>query len=239
MLERIRKNRRFIVVARIELDRIENTDCLKKCGKEKRKSETINELCTLTCSCNDNLPIRCVGDWAEKKIFHLVQYFGIFAIGMKNKWNINYIEICSGPGRCIDRTTGTEFDGTALAIMKHKAFPHINKAIFIDYDENVVNTINERIKRLRIDNAYSIKGDYYKPEELCGYLRKELNSTSLNLVFIDPTDCSVPFDLIKKIKSVFHNVDMIINVASGTDVNRNIINVVLEPERYTGIPPVC
>jgi hypothetical protein len=43
-----------------------------------------------------------------QKIFHLIQYFGIFTIGMKSKWqgNINYIEICSGPGRCVNRENG-------------------------------------------------------------------------------------------------------------------------------------
>jgi hypothetical protein len=34
----------------------------------------------------DQLPVRCVGKWAYEKIYRLVQYFGIFANGMKNKW---------------------------------------------------------------------------------------------------------------------------------------------------------
>jgi hypothetical protein len=80
----------------------------------------------------DDGAVRCVGDWAEQKIFYLVQYFGIFATGMKAKWSgkINYIEICSGTGRCINRHTGMEFDGTSLAIMNHKAFKNIRKALF-------------------------------------------------------------------------------------------------------------
>jgi hypothetical protein len=52
-------------------------------------------------------------------------------------------------------------------------------------------------------------------------------------VFIDPTDCSVPFSLIANIKQVLPNTDLIINLASGTDYNRNIINALLKQESYS------
>ena len=55
----------------------------------------------------------------------------------------------------------------------------------------------------------------------------------LNIVFIDPTDCSVPFALIIEITKVLPNVDFIINLASGTDYNRNIINTLLNQDRYS------
>jgi hypothetical protein len=53
-------------------------------------------------------------------------------------------------------------------------------------------------------------------------IESEINPRSLNLILIDPTDCSVPFELIKKIKEALPNVDFIIHVATGTDFNRNI-----------------
>ncbi len=41
----------------------------------------------------------------------LAQYFGVFAGGMWKRWaGLNYIEICSGPGRCVSRETGEEVD---------------------------------------------------------------------------------------------------------------------------------
>jgi len=54
----------------------------------------------------------------------------------------------------------------------------------------------------------------------------------LNLVFIDPTDCSVPFQLIKSMKKVVPNMDLIINIASGTDFNRNVGNALKNPNGY-------
>ena len=39
---------------------------------------------------------------------------------------------------------------------------------------------------------------------------------------MDPTDCSVPFELLVQLKRTIKNIDIIINVATGTDFNRNI-----------------
>lgn len=209
--------------ARIDLERVSNPKCLKNCNQEHRKNISVEDLCTCTRSITDTLPIRCVGEWAEEKIYLLSQYFGIFATGMKNKWSeINYIEICSGPGRCINRNAGIELNGTSLMIMKHPAFQYIHKALFFDYNTNVVNILNQRIDILKNQKAKAYQGDYNKPNDLCNIITSNCSPYSLNLILIDPTDCSVPFELLIKLKSLFKHIDMIINVATGTDFNRNI-----------------
>ena len=218
----------------LNLNYIKNEGCKRGCSKSERSLITENDLCTDANSVYHNLPIRCVGKWAEEKIYHLVQYFGIFSNGMKNKWNgeLNYIEICSGPGRCVSRDDGMEFDGTALSILKHKAFRHIKKALFFDFNNIVIETLNKRIENLGIKNAKVLFGDYSQPEKLRDEIRNIVNPKSLNLVFIDPTDCSVPFSLISNIKQVIPKTDFIINLATGTDFNRNVINALLKKESY-------
>jgi len=135
----------FFMSIRYDLNYSYNNDCLKECNKKTRKQVTENDLCDLTKSVNDYLPIRCVGEWGMEKIYLLIQYFGIFATAMKDKWpSINYIEICSGPGRCINRNRGTEFDGTALSIIRHDAFKYIDKALFFDFNDSVIETLNSR-----------------------------------------------------------------------------------------------
>jgi three-Cys-motif partner protein len=148
---------------------------------------------------------------------------------MKNKWNgnLNYIEICSGPGRCINRETGEEFDGTALCIVQHQAYAHIKKALFFDIDDIAISTLNKRLSELHIGNAEGLKGDYYDPQKLCDIIAQKIDPKSLNIVFLDPTDCSIPFSLLQNITSILPNVDFIINIATGTDFNRNIKNVLL------------
>lgn len=209
-------------MARIELNRINNPACIKGCNKDQRQLIAENDSCSLVRSIIDNLQIRCVGEWAEEKIYLLYQYFGIFAVGMNKKWSLNYIEICSGPGKCINRQNGNEFDGTALSIINHDYFKLVNRAFFIDYDQNTIDALNKRIANLGFTHkALALRGDYNDPNSICNILQR-LSKNSLNLVFIDPTDCSVPFSLIKKVKEALNHVDLIINVATGTDFNRNI-----------------
>lgn len=209
-------------MSRIELNRKCNPACIKKCNKEARAKIAENDLCSYVKSIDDNLLIRCVGQWAEKKIYLLHQYFGIFAGGMKNKWPLNYIEICSGPGKCINRHDGYEFDGTAIAILKHKQFQNINRALFFDYDTRVVETLNQRIASLNLSHKAIAKlGDYNNPDSIINDL-KQLGTNCLNLILIDPTDCSVPFSIIRNITSTLKHVDLIINVATNSDFNRNI-----------------
>ena len=91
----------------------------------------------------DDLPIRPVGEWAYEKIYRLVQYFGIFAGGMKKRWpSLNYVEIGCGPGRCVLRENCLEIDGTALAIIRNPNFFSLQKAIFIDASPRVAEILN-------------------------------------------------------------------------------------------------
>ena len=222
---------------RIDINQQENSLCLKKCNKEKRKEITQEDLCTETISVIDQLPVRCVGAWAIQKIHHLVQYFTIFALGMKNKWDgrINYIEICSGPGRCINRSTGFEFDGTSLCIIQNDACKHLNKAMFFDYNPRVIDTLNSRIAANKISNAVALIGDYNDPDKICDDIISATRGIGLYLVFIDPTDCSLPFSLIRTLKDRLKNMDLIINFAIGTDFNRNIKKAIDAPETHQNV----
>lgn len=217
-----------------EFNEINNETCIHDCDRDQRKTTTENDLCIITKSKLDGLPVRCVGEWSRTKIYLLTQYFGIFSTGMSNKWsgNINYIEICSGPGRCVERSTGIEIDGTSLCILNHKAFKYLRSCFFFDSNPVVVDTLNQRIKRYDYANTKAYIGDYNNPDQICDIILTQANKYSLNLVFIDPTDCSLPFTMIESLKNNLPHVDLIINVAVGTDFNRNIGQVLSKPSSY-------
>lgn len=219
---------------RYQCEYMPNHNCKGHCNKVERFRIAPSDICSITKSASDGLPIRCVGEWAEQKIYLLSQYFGIFAQGMSNKWKgkINYIEICSGPGRCVNRNDRTEFNGTALSIVARPEFKYINKALFFDNNEQVVSVLNQRLYAANYLNARAFVGDYTEPKSICSTLSAEINKDSLNLVVIDPTDCSVPFDLLAALKSAIPRMDLLINVAIGTDYNRNVMNTLLQPEQY-------
>lgn len=207
-----------------------NKNCIQcKGGKENRKTDEFG-ICSETKSVSDGKSVRCIGDWGKDKIYYLTQYFGIFATGMKNKFSgkLNYLEICSGPGRCICRETGEEIDGTPLAIINHDSFKDLSKAFFIDYSDEVVDTLNDRIKARGLsEKVKAYKGDYHDTSSL-DIVLNQLPKNGLTLVLIDPTDCSLPFETVKYIANKLGRVDFLINVAIYTDLGRNAKNVALK-----------
>ena len=234
--------------ARLDLREQPNSGCLS-CDRMTRREFLENGVCKQTVSVLDQLPVRCVGGWSYDKIYRLVKYFGIFANGMKNAWKgLNYVEICSGPGRCIIRDQRTEMDGTALSIITHPVFLNLRKAFFIDADGGVVEALNARIAAAgKTPSAQAFIGDYNDADGLRSLLAK-LPSDCLNLAFIDPTECDIPFDTIVAVIEQLRNADLIINVALGTDVNRNLYLAITDPgfgkartkyESFLGSPGFC
>jgi len=139
-------------------------------------------------------------------------------------------------------------DGTALAIIRNRHFSSLRKAIFIDASSRVTEILNSRIAALAAQSvATAVVGDYEDGPSLCQILNN-LPPRSLNFVFIDPTECDVPFTTIQNVVGHLENADLLINVALGTDVNRNIIPAILLPshvkarekyERFLGAPGFC
>ncbi len=217
----------------IDLRECLNSGCESCTSTIKSECKANNHTCTSVVSALDGMPIRCVGAWAYKKIFYLSQYFGIFtAVGKKWNGKLNYLEVCSGPGRCILRGTKQEVDGTPLCILNHDRFQHIQSAVFIDNNSRTVDTLGKRIALLSAeDKARAFIADYSDAEGLQKAI-DVLPKDSLNLVFIDPSDCSIPFTAIKQIVDSLSHVDLLINFGIYTDLNRNITDVVLNPEKF-------
>lgn len=213
----------------IDLHEVYNDQCKVKCNPKERKEFTDDGMCNELGSAVDSLPVRCVGEWAYQKIYWLNKYFGIFANGMKDKWDaLQYVEIGSGPGRVILRENGKEIDGTPMTVLKHKAAQHFDKAIFFDRSEKALNALDQRIAAIRKNHISKlIVGDYSSLSDL-QKLSQESMDRSLTLALIDPTDCSFPFNSLATLKKSIKNMDILLNVAIGTDLSRNIRQAILD-----------
>lgn len=56
--------------SRFCLDRKINSQCTRNCNKDdRREGKAINDICQVAKSIVDSMPVRCVGSWAEQKIF--------------------------------------------------------------------------------------------------------------------------------------------------------------------------
>ena len=219
---------------RIDLEECHNSKCRRCPSTRDRDVHIHNDLCKTAKSESDSLPVRCIGDWGYEKIYRLVQYFGIFSKGMHKKWpTLNYIEICSGPGRCVMRNNGQEVNGTALCILKHESFrDYLTQALFIDYNKEAIDILSKRIKQASLkDKAKAIHVNFEDLDGIDKHL-SALKTNSLNLVLADPTECNLPFETLCKISNELRNVDFIVTIPLGTDIMRNIRNAILN-DRFT------
>ncbi|MBN2758596.1 MAG: three-Cys-motif partner protein TcmP [Bacteroidales bacterium] len=220
----------------VPLQTLENTKCDQCTNREERKRHEIEGYCNVI-DFDDNLPIRCVGDWGKDKITFLRKYVDIVAKAMKNQFIVNYIEICSGPGRCVDNHSYELIDGSPLTILTCDNAKYISNFLFVDFDKKTIDILNQRInmsKRIKQevkDKSKIIIGDYTKPNELVTKIKKIIPQTyqTLNIIFIDPTNFEVPFNLYHEIINKLNRVDFIINFPFGMDLNRNICNAIKNP----------
>jgi three-Cys-motif partner protein len=133
-------------------------------------------------------------------------------------------------------------------VARNRNFSSLQTAVFIDASPRVTEILNARLAALATTPpAKAFVANYEEPSTLRRVL-KDLPKRSLNFVFIDPTECDVPFETIETIVADLENTDLLINVALGTDVNRNIIPAILSSshakarekyERFLGTPGFC
>jgi len=158
----------------------------------------------------DGLPARSVGSWAKKKLQVLKTYIDLFTVGMKptskkefNWSNLVYIDLFSGPGRCIIRTTGEEILGSPLHAF-NAPYP-FSKLYFIEASEWARQTLSERVGKDK--RCIVLEGNCN-----IGVSRivQEKIDNSLYLAFIDPTGLDIHFQTIKNLANGIP-CDLIVN----------------------------
>jgi three-Cys-motif partner protein len=192
---------------------IENNYCIK-CDHEKNAP---NGVC-LTSKGTDGLNVRCVGGWAKDKYYYIGRYLDMFTISMRQKWQLYYIDLFSGCGKCRVRETGEEIDGSGLIALNLR-FP-FNKYFFIDLDNMSLQSLQDRVRGHPLFDRISFKmGDC---NELVMQLLPNLpNKGTLYLVLIDPTGLQISFDTIRKLTSR-RRADLVITFPEGMAIKRNI-----------------
>ena len=222
------------MVKKLDLHRCKAENCIRCHNTKERESHKDPDGYCILVEPSDHLGVRCVGDWGADKVVFVSSYMDITGVAMKfRKKYTYYIEICSGPGRCVDFVTGEEVDGTSLASLSTKGANFYTKIFFFDLNPKTVENL-----RLRIDTSEYISqdvkdktivsvGDYTNPKSIITVLEKHIprHMRGLNVVFVDPTDMSVPFDFYSEMMKFGNDSDFIINFAHGTDLKRNIMKV--------------
>ena len=237
------------MVKKLDLHRRKAENCIKCNNSDERKAhQDANGYC-MRVDPSDHVGVRCVGDWGADKVVFISTYVDITGVALKNKVsNYYYIEICSGPGLCVDFRSGEEFIGTALATLLTKGAMHFAKLFFFDINPVTVQSLRQRIDEspdipddVKEKTVVSV-GDYTDPSSIISVLGYHIpnRKKGINVVFVDPTDMSVPFELYQSMIDFGNGTDFIINFADGMDLKRNIKTAFKKPgspgyKKYTRV----
>lgn len=166
----------------------------------------------------DGLYVRCVGLWAKDKYYYIERYLDVLTKSMRQRWQLYYIDLFSGCGKCRVRETGEEIAGSGLIALNLR-FP-FNNYYFIDLDEISLQSFKERVKYNSLFNRISFKwGDCNeKVMEILGELPKE---KTLYVTLIDPTGLQIKFDTIRILTNE-RKMDLIVIFPQGMAIKRNM-----------------
>jgi three-Cys-motif partner protein len=166
-------------------------------------------------SASDGLPIRDSGAWIETKHRLLMYYAHLFATGIKHNWKSRvYLELFSGPGRCLIRKTGKEDHGSPLKVIEHE----FTKFIFTELNLPAAQALAQRLEPF--ENAVHTEiwcGDCAEAVQ-----KIRIPAGSLTLAFLDPTGIGhAPFSLIETLHRKTR-CDLLINIQHGMGIKMNI-----------------
>jgi three-Cys-motif partner protein len=163
----------------------------------------------------DGLPIRDSGPWIETKLRLLAYYAQMFATGMKFKWKSRvYLELFSGPGKCVIRNTGKEESGSPLKVISHE----FTKFIFTEMNVSGADALAKRLEPFKNASLAEI---------WCGDCAEAIHKIqipagSLTFAFIDPTGIGhAPFSMIETLHQKTR-CDLLINIQHGMGIKMNI-----------------
>ena len=154
-----------------------------------------------------------VGPWAKEKLFYVARYCHIFNTGMKGRWNVRtYIDLFSGPGKCVIEGTDEELDGSPLvAIGCEVPFTHY---IFNDIEPTAIEALRDRIGSLGFPKAAI---NYFSADcnDVIADILQQLPKASLDFCLIDPTNWQIRFDSIARLTKN-RRMDLAITFHSGS-----------------------
>jgi len=171
----------------------------------------------------DELPLTCVGEWAEDKHSRVRKYVGISSKVrrkfLSGKGGATYIDLYCGPGRSRIRGTTRIVDGGALvaatkALETNTAFTEVHIA---DVNRGFLGACKSRLTRAGL-NVSAYEGT---AAGTVARIASVLSPKALHFAFLDPYDLkSLPFSVIERLAEL-ERMDILIHV-SEQDLQRNL-----------------
>lgn len=163
---------------------------------------------------DDGLVMRPAGVWAREKLDYLRRYIDVFETAMRDKWCIRYyVDLFAGPGKNVDRDSGTVFLGSPLVALTTRC--PFTDYVLVDASEENVDALRERCAASPHSHKVQIRsGDC---NELVAQVVAQIEPDdwrSLNLAFLDPEGMEMRWDSVVSLAGL-ERMDLIINYPQG------------------------
>lgn len=144
------------------------------------------------------------GPWAEDKLSHLDKYCITFNKATHKRWGKRiYIDLFSGPGKCVRKGTKREFNGSPLlALNCDIPFTHY---FFNDINLEYIEALKKRTQNYNYSIDYINQDCNLAVDEILN----KIPEYSICFAYIDPYYLEIKFDTIKKL-TTSRAVDLLI-----------------------------
>lgn len=169
---------------------------------------------------DDGLKSMEVGNWAQMKYKLVGKYCNIFTSGMRNKWNLVYLDPFCGPGYAKNKTSGQLMRNAGLAAL-NLPIPFDHYA-FNDFDEASISAFEARAKRdspKRSMLFFNADANDIMETMISAIPKMDPDKGNLFFSFIDPFSLNLNFNTIRSLSK--HNADILILHALQMDARRN------------------
>ncbi|MFA5859635.1 MAG: three-Cys-motif partner protein TcmP [Elusimicrobiota bacterium] len=190
---------------------------MKNCEHDNCKDKDDN----YTILGEDGLTVQCVGPWAEEKYDYLTRYLNASQEARRKffkEGNAIFIDLFSGPGKCIIKDDKKEIDGGCLRALSLEV--PFNEYYLLDISEENLSALRKRTQLSK--NCFLRLGD---SNLLVKDLLKELLTKPYryHFAYIDPFGPDgLKFDTLKELAKL-KRMDMLIHFPIGA-MKRNIPN---------------
>jgi three-Cys-motif partner protein len=146
---------------------------------------------------SDGFDARVVGVQSREKLHYCARYASIFNRGMQHKWQHRvYIDLFSGPGRCIIAGTREEIDGSP--VLAARVDPPFTEYFLNDLDGRAISALRSRLSILGTSKVqYSSLDCNLAAEQIGQHLDAIQSRSVISLCFIDPTNWQITFESVR------------------------------------------
>lgn len=156
----------------------------------------------------DGLPVRLVKPHSAQKARMVSRDLGTVGRAMSGKWfDVQYLELFSGPGYLLDEATGEEVPGSpmqALGIARP-----FDRYVFSDFSEPCVEALRSRVGHLpHVHVEHGDANDAAHLERVCA----RLDPKALVIAYLDPARPNLHWTTVEYLADRFRYIDFIINL---------------------------